>query len=385
MIKHFISLLMLCICSYAYAIDGMIIQSKDQALQDKWYKTLGKTVPKLNVASNIYKNQLIYFGVAVQDYAADKKGFSKVNFNIKITNPHGESYVEKKNLTAINAEIPNKDYVQLSDQNLQMAFGFDDAFGNYEILVEITDLVSGNKKKLTSNIKVEVLPPYNSFGITDKVTFSEWMSNYKMNPEPEKALLYFILFSQSELIKKDENLLPILSFFTEIFSNNKYLFASFPTVYEKGDETTKNLLALLAYQSLGEKLFKNYIKEPEILKMVKDFEVPNPYTTIDSGVKMDMLWGEFMASAKQKPILQLLSALEYSKFSGASKKLQNSKNDQDKENSFKEILFQTAVWSLESHIKNDVLVLNYANYILAYEDLTEIQKTELGKILKKFN
>ena len=324
MIKHFISLLMLCICSYAYAIDGMIIQSKDQALQDKWYKTLGKTVPKLNVASNIYKNQLIYFGVAVQDYAADKKGFSKVNFNIKITNPHGESYVEKKNLTAINAEIPNKDYVQLSDQNLQMAFGFDDAFGNYEILVEITDLVSGNKKKLTSNIKAEVLPPYNSFGITDKVTFSEWMSNYKMNPEPEKALLYFILFSQSELIKKDENLLPILSFFTEIFSNNKYLFASFPTVYEKGDETTKNLLALLAYQSLGEKLFKNYIKEPEILKMVKDFEVPNPYTTIDSGVKMDMLWGEFMASAKQKPILQLLSALEYSKFSGASKKLQNS-------------------------------------------------------------
>ncbi len=385
MIKHFISLLLLCICSYSYAIDGMIIQSKDQALQDKWYKTLGKTVPKLNVASNIYKNQLIYFGVAVQDYAADKKGFSKVNFNIKITNPHGESYVEKKNLTAINAEIPNKDYVQLSDQNLQMAFGFDDAFGNYEILVEITDLVSGNKKKLTSNIKVEVLPPYNSFGITDKVTFSEWMSNYKMNPEPEKALLYFILFSQSELIKKDENLLPILSFFTEIFSNNKYLFASFPTVYEKGDETTKNLLALLAYQSLGEKLFKNYIKEPEILKMVKDFEVPNPYTTIDSGVKMDMLWGEFMASAKQKPILQLLSALEYSKFSGASKKLQNSKNDQDKENSFKEILFQTAVWSLESHIKNDVLVLNYANYILAYEDLTEIQKTELGKILKKFN
>lgn len=385
MIKHFISLLMLCICSYAYAIDGMIIQSKDQALQDKWYKTLGKTVPKLNVASNIYKNQLIYFGVAVQDYAADKKGFSKVNFNIKITNPHGESYVEKKNLTAINAEISNKDYVQLSDQNLQMAFGFDDAFGNYEILVEITDLVSGNKKKLTSNIKVEVLPPYNSFGITDKVTFSEWMSNYKMNPEPEKALLYFILFSQSELIKKDENLLPILSFFTEIFSTNKYLFASFPTVYEKGDETTKNLLALLAYQSLGEKLFKNYIKEPEILKMVKDFEVPNPYTTIDSGVKMDMLWGEFMASAKQKPILQLLSALEYSKFSGASKKLQNSKNDQDKEDSFKEILFQTAVWSLESHIKNDVLVLNYANYILAYEDLTEIQKTELGKILKKFN
>ena len=385
MIKHFISLLLLCICSYSYAIDGMIIQSKDQALQDKWYKTLGKTVPKLNVASNIYKNQLIYFGVAVQDYAADKKGFSKVNFNIKITNPHGESYVEKKNLTAINAEIPNKDYVQLSDQNLQMAFGFDDAFGNYEILVEITDLVSGNKKKLTSNIKVEVLPPYNSFGITDKVTFSEWMSNYKMNPEPEKALLYFILFSQSELIKKDENLLPILSFFTEIFSTNKYLFASFPTVYEKGDETTKNLLALLAYQSLGEKLFKNYIKEPEILKMVKDFEVPNPYTTIDSGVKMDMLWGEFMASAKQKPILQLLSALEYSKFSGASKKLQNSKNDQDKEDSFKEILFQTAVWSLESHIKNDVLVLNYANYILAYEDLTEIQKTELGKILKKFN
>ena len=385
MIKHFISLLLLCICSYAYAIDGMIIQSKDQALQDKWYKTLGKTVPKLNVASNIYKNQLIYFGVAVQDYAADKKGFSKVNFNIKITNPHGESYVEKKNLTAINAEISNKDYVQLSDQNLQMAFGFDDAFGNYEILVEITDLVSGNKKKLTSNIKVEVLPPYNSFGITDKVTFSEWMSNYKINPEPEKALLYFILFSQSELIKKDESLLPILSFFTEIFSNNKYLFASFPTVYEKGDETTKNLLALLAYQSLGEKLFKNYIKEPEILKMVKDFEVPNPYTTIDSGVKMDMLWGEFMASAKQKPILQLLSALEYSKFSGASKKLQNSKNDQDKEDSFKEILFQTAVWSLESHIKNDVLVLNYANYILAYEDLTEIQKTELGKILKKFN
>lgn len=385
MIKHFISLLLLCICTYSFAIEGMIIQSKDQALQDKWYKTLGKTAPKLKLASTIYKNQDIYFGVAVQEYSTDKKGFSKVNFNIKITNPHGEIYLEKKNLSAINAEILNKDYVQLSDQNLQLAFAFDDAFGNYIILVEIIDQISGAKKSLTSNLKVEQLPAYNSFGLSDKVTFSEWMENYRINPEPEKALLYFSLFSQSELIKKDENLLPILAFFSEIFSTNKYLFASFAEVYEKGDETTKNLLALLAYKSLGEKLFKNYLKEPEILQMVKDFDVPNPYSTIDSGVEMDMLWAEYMASAKQKPILQILSTLEYAKYSGATKKFQSSKKEEDEKDAFKEILFQTAVWSLESHIKSDVLVLNYANYILAYENLTEIQKTELEKILKKYN
>lgn len=385
MIKHFFSLLLLCICSYSYAIDGMIIQSKDQALQDKWYKTLGKTVPKLNLASTIYKNQELFFGVAVLDYASDKKGFSKVKFNIKIKNPHGDIFLEKNNLIAINTQIPNKDFVQLSDENIKMAFSFDDAFGDYQILVEITDQISGKKKSLSSDLKVEMLPPYNSFGITKKETFSEWMSNYKNNPEPEKALKYFLLFSQSELVQNDENLLPILSFFTEIFSTNKYLFASFSDAYEKADDSTRKLLALLAYQSLGEKLFKNYIKEPEILKMVKYFEVPNPYSSIDSGVQMDMLWSEYEASSKQKPILHLISTLEYAKFSGATKKFQNSKKDEDKADAFKEILFQTAVWSIESHLKTDVLILNYANYILAYENLTETQKTELGKILRKFN
>ena len=385
MFKTIVSLLMLIIFNYSSAIDGKIIQSKDQALQDKWFKTLGKTVPKLNLASSVFKNQEIYFGVAIQDYASDKKGVSKVKYTLKIINPHGEIYIQKKDLSAIDAEIENKTFVQLSDENLQMAFGFDDAFGNYDILVEITDEVSGEKKQLISNLKLEVLPPYNSFGISKKETFTEWMSNYRMDPEPEKALLYFSLFSQSELIKNDESLLPALSFFSEIFSTNKYLFASFPEVYEKADDITKKMLALLAYQSLGEKIFKNYIKEPEILKMVRNFAVIDPYSEINSGVQMDMLWSKYGASSRQRPILQIITALEYSKYSGSVEKFKRSKKVEDKDNALKEILFQTAVWSLESHFKTDPLVLNYANYILAYEDISEIQKKELGKILGKFN
>lgn len=385
MLKSLISFLMLCTFGYSYAIDGRIIQSKDQALQDKWYKTLGKTVPKISLAKTVFKNQELLLGIAVQNYATDKKGFTKVKYAIKIKNPYGDIYVEKKDLIAINSEIPNKDFVQLSEENFKMAFSFDDAFGIYEILVEITDQISGDKKLLTSNLKLEVLPSYHSFGISENETFSEWMINYKNTPEPEKALKYFLLFSQSELIEKDENLLPVLTFFTEIFSTNKYLFASFSDAYENADDKSRKLLALLAYQSLGENQFKNYIKEPEILTMVKGFEVINPYSTINSGVQMDMLWSEYEASGKQKPILHLISALEYAKFSGATKKFQNSKKVDDQEEAYKEILFQTAVWSLESHIKNDYLVLNYANYILAYENLSKIQKLELGKILRKFN
>lgn len=385
MFKYLISLLLLCTFTYCFAIDGMIIQSKDQALQDKWYKTLGKTVPKINLAKTVYKNQEIFFGIAVQNYEADKKGNSKVKYDVKIRNPHGDIYLEKNNLIALDSKIENKDYIQLSEENLKLSFSFDDAFGNYQILIEIKDEISGTTKILTSNLKVELLPAYKSFAIPQDETFSDWMSNYRNAPEPEKAMQYFILFSQSELTKKDESLLPVLAFFTEIFSTNKYLFTSFADAYDSADDGTRKLLALLAYQSLGENVFKNYIKDPAFLKMVQYFDVVNPYAAINSGVQMDMLWSEYEASSKQKPLLHFITALEYSKYVGAAKKFQKSKNEEDKNNAVKEILFQTAVWSLENHIKSDVLILNYANYILAHENITETQKTELAKILKKYN
>ncbi len=386
MLKKILFLLFLASFTGIYAVEGMIIKTTDASFRDRWDKTLGKTAPRISGVNKLYKGQQMFLGAAITGYGSDSKSSVDVSYSVKITDPHGKVFLQEKNLKVISREIKHKDYVQMSDDFVTVAMGFDEPFGKYSIEMEITDKITGNIKKLTSDFEVIPLPDFETVKITGRETFSEWMSNYYKKQEPEKALPYFIYFSQSELTEREDLMLLTMSFFREIFSNNTFLFTQFPEAYNTADEKTKILMTTLMYNSVDRESFNNYFPAEEMQNLMTDAELPDIYSEITAPVYLDMLWAEFYACGKQKPILKLIQTLAYSRYKGSIEAFKSSKKKaSDKEKALKEGIYQAAVWSLESHFQSDELVRIYANWLMNSDEIDDSVKRQLGAILVKFN
>ena len=123
-------------------------------------------------------------------------------------------------------------------------------------------------------------------------------------------------------------------------------------------------------------------EEKEAYNKIKDSGFNDIYGEINSGTQLDMLWSTFFANGKYKPILKLIQTLDYIKYKGSIENYKNSKKtEEDKQNAYREAVFQAAEWSLSSNCKTFELVKDYANWALYNEDLNENQRKQLKKIL----
>ena len=364
-------------------IDGMIIKTTDSSYDDRWYRTLGTTVPHIAGAKHVYKGQKLFVGVAVTHYQLDHAKNTSVLYYQTITAPTAKTFFEIKNNTAIKASGLNPNYVHISEDFSTLILKSNDAFGTYQIKMSLKDEMNGSTKVLESSFKLVPLPPYQSIELSTKENFWQWKNNYYKQKQPEKALPYFVFFTKSELPQKRSELLPAISFFRTIMRENTFLFTEFKKAFDDGDDPTKYLLALLLYESTSEDSYKKYMEE-DYLEQVTAGNIPDSDEEITDAVQIDMLWAEFSANGQQAPLLKIIRVLENAKFAGFLEKLKRSQQNKELQvKAYKDAVYQGASWSLKSRLKNEELVRSYANWIYLNEDLTAIQKKELGKLLKE--
>ncbi len=97
-----------------------------------------------------------------------------------------------------------------------------------------------------------------------------------------------------------------------------------------------------------------------------------------------MLWATFMASGSYQPILKLIQTLDYKKFQGDLDKFKNSKQtEEDRQKAINNTIYDSLIWSIESNCRQHELVNEYCNWALQFEDLSDVQKNELNRILNK--
>jgi hypothetical protein len=96
-----------------------------------------------------------------------------------------------------------------------------------------------------------------------------------------------------------------------------------------------------------------------------------------------MLWATFMAGGSYQPILKLIQTLEYTKFQGDLEKFESSKQTaEDRQKAINDAIYDSLVWSLTSNCRQHRLVKEYCIWALKYENLSNVQRGELKKILK---
>ena len=379
-------ILLITVTFQTYAIDGLLIKTIDYSFKEKWNNTFGSSIPAITSCDTVFKKQYFFLTAIAADYSSDNQDISNVVYSLKITKPDNTLYFFQENLPVVNGKILNKNNLQMSDAILKVCFENNDAFGKYKIEIVIVDKISGISKSVNSEITLAPLPAYNQVQVKDDDAFSKWFLKYYENPKPEKALAYYIYYSQSKLSDKESSFWPVLSIFLEIAKNNTYLLPQVVDCYKSQDLKTKiYLLYLLIYSNIGTNVFFNSLEgdEKDTYLKIKASPLIDFYGTISDPSQLDMLWGTFSASGSYHPILKLIKTLDYTMYQGYLDKFKKSKQtSDDRQKAINNSIYNSLVWSLKSNCKQHQLVKEYCDWALLNENLSNVQKEELKAILK---
>ncbi|PSM51918.1 hypothetical protein CBLAS_0551 [Campylobacter blaseri] len=370
-----------------FSIDGLIVATKDYTFMDKWSKIKSNDGPTLVGSDTIFKNQYFYIVVPFSHYDMKDDGMVDISLSIKVVKPNGKEAFSEGIADFYKHKNTPKDMVLIGDAVLKISFEDVDEFGEYKIYAKITDNISGKTKELNSKINLVELPKYSDFVVKNDKELGKWLSFYYTKLEPEKALSNFIYFTKSSIAKKNRLSLHIAEFFLEIFKNNTFLYPDILEALKNEKGYARNmLLFLISNLDIDENLFINELTkdEKESYLKFKKSPIPNPYEEIMHPMQLDMLWTNFMASGSYKPILKLIQTLDYVEYDGALKtyKNKNNKTQNDKKNALYNAIYGSLVWSLKSNMQQHKLVKQYMEWAYAHENLNDVQKRELGKILE---
>ena len=169
------------------------------------------------------------------------------------------------------------------------------------------------------------------------------------------------------------------------FVENKYHIDHLASRFEKAtEEQQKKIILMLHWLNMLDKIKATPEEKAAYKAWASQVVLPDPYGETLSGGQQDMLWAEFFATGRIRPIRKLISNLEYSKYKGSIEAYKESKKtEEDKLNAYKDAVFQSAVWSLASNCKQHALVAKYCIYLHDNGKLSANEKSLLGVILSK--
>lgn len=357
-----------------------VLTGLDQEM-NVWYKTPPDSTPHISSVSDVTKGQKFQIALFFSGYQLDKDDKAQINFDVKVRKPDGSVCFEQKTLNGVVRKIDQRDVLLLSETIVGISFDPSDPWGNYTIDITGYDAVAGKSKKQSVGITLSPWQLGNKPGTEEE--FDKWIKDYHVSPKPNEAVYAFIVHCPLT-DKNGELAVAGLTIFKVIFQENPYLVDHLiAQIKTASEEQQKKIIIML--HLLG-KLDKVGISAAlaEFKAKATTIKLPDPYGETLFGHQQDMLWAEFLATGRIKPIRKLLTNLEYSKYAGSIDGYKKSKQtDEDKLNAYKEALFKSAAWSIKSNCQQHELVAKYCVYLYKYGDLSVEEKKWLGFVLSK--
>ncbi len=384
----FLSLFTFLSVSQAAEFDTMVVPSLMDSDMDGWYKIPPNSGPNIHRAYSVYQGQMFNLLIFFRGYSADSDKNLHVRYDVQVYDPKDNPTDDKgKDILAYHGPMGNPQALMLNQQYLKIVFTDKYNLGTYKIKVTAYDKISG--KTFFSETPIELIP----FALPEKFLSQqkagEWLMGYYQDPTPVKAVgaVQSILELDSKWINDNLN---ILTFFQRIFSDNPFLFPNIAknfSTFSKEDQKKLILISAISGDSLL--LFSLVDGKKEELEnfynISKEIKFPDVNGEIYSGVQLDILWSEFLATGKYEPIRKIVSALALKKYKGTLEQLKAGEIEVTKEverDAYLEATYGSAVWSLISNCRQMPLVLKYCAFMYENENLDEDIKSQLGSILR---
>ena len=360
--------------------DVMTVPTGLDREMDVWYKTPPDSAPRISSVSEVTKGQKFQLALFFSGYELDKDGKANVIFDIRIKKPDSSVYFERNGLNGI-ARAVQPNVLLLSEAVVGASFDPPDPWGEYKIEITARDTIA--KKSKTQSIGITLSPWQLGNAPGSAEEFDKWSKDYHVSPKPNEAVYAFIAHCPLT-DNKGELAVAGLYLFKVIFAENPYLAGHLAAQFKSATQEQQQKIIVLLHL-LG-KLDKIAIPAglAEFKSKATKIALPDPYGETLSGHQQDMLWTEFLATGRIRPVRKLITNLEYSKYTGSIDGFKKSKQtDEDKMNVYREAIFQSAVWSLTSNCKQHELVAKYCIFLYEHGDLSANEKKLLGMILSR--
>jgi hypothetical protein len=234
------------------------------------------------------------------------------------------------------------------------------------------------------------LPPEMSNQISDnQLDLINWMMFYYEKPQPDEFPNWLKKASAEGMLKDEKRQFPFLGFATTIFTMNTERIHKWMNIIDLLPENDRKTVLISLWLS-GTKASKDILMSESRQKLLYgqnyfNFDTNNAPPSLDNiniywGF-LDIQWGRFCASGNDKPIRNIISVLDYGLFMGAQKKYPQPQTDEEKEAIIKEIVFQSALWSLRSNCKIYPKVLEICENVYNEGNLSHIAQLSLKSIL----
>jgi hypothetical protein len=363
--------------------EPVVIITKQPAYHDFYVHTLGDVAPEFQDVSTLWAGERVYIFVLAGNYAVSAANDVNLTFDLTIRRPDRKKKNAGSNLIIYQGKMDDPQTVPFPEKTLEFSTDPGDPTGEYTLVVTVHDRIGGEKRVVKKILQVI---PFASAEPPDDFSADDWMMNYYRLPRPELALPALRAMSEKILVDNEGAWPPIIGFYGQLLANDPWLVPEFAEGMHQGtDHEMQAITRVLGYA------LRNASEPPAgvtpddwaALAEARSEQWPDPDATLTDPSQLDMLWGRFFATGTFAPVSRIASTLAYYPCLGQFDELKKSgqKPAVIPPDVAKDLVLRSALWSLGSLAKQQPLVHNYGEWILARENLDSTSQLLLAKAL----
>lgn len=363
--------------------DFILALTQQDLEMDWWYFVPAQFTPNVSRISEVVKGEYFKILPIFNNYGKTSENTVNVTYDLEMLKPDGSVYHSQKSIPGFQGQTPGP-YLLPSQKMIMVSFEPEDPFGEYTINIKAFDHTKNQNQNKSQKITL------NRFRFNElEGSLEDWFLKYPIRPRPSYALSAFINTTRPYLDDKGQPLWSALWLYKHIYDENKFLIPHTVEFFKtkSSQQQQKDIILLFYLLNSIETLpigtdFKEYVSALE------QINIPAPYQEITSGDQLDMLWAEFFATSRIKPIRQIITSLNLGQYHGTLKKIESKELEITKDveqKAYLEAVFRSALWSIKSNCEQSPLVYQYCVSLYLSDELNKIEGGLLGAILKKIS
>ncbi len=361
--------------------DAILMLTQQDIEMNWWFYVPSEFHPRVSEVEEVIKGERFKVLPIFNNCGVSDDNQVHITYDVTILKPNGGVYNSSKKVMGFKGAAPGP-YLLPSQGMLAVSFDPGDPYGEYSVNVTIYDHVKNEEVTKSKTVK---LKEYIYQSLEEQ--FNEWFLSYPAKPKPSLALAAYVNSPRHYIDEKGHPLWSGLWFYKYVYAENDFLilhtidyFKTKATMQQKKDITLLfHLIDKVGRLPLDDGL-RGYLSD--IVKI----KIPDPYEEIRTGDQLDMLWAESFATARVKPLRQIVTALNLSKYRGTLDKVRSGELEmsaETKEHVMLEAVYSSAIWSIMSNCKQSPLHFQYFVGLYKYAELNDTEKSHLGAMLKK--
>jgi hypothetical protein len=367
------------------AFDIVILPIRSEPSLDFWSKTLPSSEPGFATISRFHPDDEFLPVVLLKHIGDRGDGTGHVTLEVSVRGADGETEVLGTDIPAWDGPLPRSG-ISLGTSIFGLKFDGEEALGTVTLSVTARDAASASTVR--REVELEFVPWSYGEEPASAEDLGAWMTAYHTAPAPAEAVRAWLEFARLHDAESGQWHFPVLEFFRHVFLANPWLVPHLVGRFPHADAEQRFKIAALLHLTEHDDLvdalsFADAEERRQVREQVAALQLPDPYGPLVHPAQLDLLWGEFLATARYAPVRQLVRALELAPFEAAALAAATTPPATDEERSaaFRGILFGAARWSLDSNLRQHALVRAYADYMLAEESLGETERAVLASLL----